>query len=76
MILSLNLKEIVVKNNFDNNVLNTLKNKYKVNISIFDEENYNKIVELNEQGALTDDALKKIAKDRNVNKNEIYMKFI
>ena len=38
MILSLNLKEIVVKNNFDNNVLNTLKNKYKVNISIFDEE--------------------------------------
>ena len=38
LILSLNLKEIVVKNNFDNNVLNTLKNKYKVNISIFDEE--------------------------------------
>lgn len=38
LILSLNLKEIVVKNNFDNNVLNILKNKYKVNISIFDEE--------------------------------------
>lgn len=38
LILSLNLKEIVVKNNFDNNILNTLKNKYKVNISIFDEE--------------------------------------
>ena len=38
LILSLNLKEIVVKNNFDNNVLNTLKNKYKVNISIFNEE--------------------------------------
>ena len=38
LILSLNLKEIVVKNNFDNNVLNTLKNKYKVDISIFDEE--------------------------------------
>ena len=38
LILSLNLKEIVVKNNFDNNVLTTLKNKYKVNISIFDEE--------------------------------------
>ena len=38
LILLLNLKEIVVKNNFDNNVLNTLKNKYKVNISIFDEE--------------------------------------
>ena len=35
-------------------------------LSIFDEENYDKIVELNEQGALTDDALKKIAKDSEI----------
>lgn len=35
-------------------------------LSIFDEESYNKIVELNEQGALTDDALKNIAQDSEV----------
>ena len=35
-------------------------------LSIFDEESYNKIVELNEQGALTDDALKNIAQDSKV----------
>ena len=35
-------------------------------LSIFDEENYDKIVELNEQGALTDDALKKMAQDSEV----------
>ena len=35
-------------------------------LSIFDEENYDKIVELNEQGILTDNTLKKIAKDSEV----------
>lgn len=35
-------------------------------LSIFDEESYDKIVELNEQGALTDDALKNIAQDSEV----------
>ena len=35
-------------------------------LSIFDEESYNKIAELNEQGALTDDALKNIAQDSEV----------
>ena len=37
-ILSLGLNEIVVKDSFDKNILSTLKNKYKLNISIFDEE--------------------------------------
>ena len=35
-------------------------------LSIFDEENYDKIVELNEQGRLTDNTLKKIAQDSEV----------
>lgn len=35
-------------------------------LSIFDEENYDKIVELNEQGILTDNTLKKIAQDSKV----------
>ena len=35
-------------------------------LSIFDEENYDKIVELNEQGILTDNTLKKIAQDSEV----------
>lgn len=35
-------------------------------LSIFDEESYNKIVRLNEQGILTDNTLKKIAKDSKV----------
>ena len=39
-VLSLELREIIVKSTFDKNVLNTLKNKYKLNTSIFDiEEN-------------------------------------
>ena len=39
-VLSLELREIVVKSTFDKNILNTLKNKYKLNTSIFDlEEN-------------------------------------
>ena len=35
-ILSLGLNEIIVKNEFDKNLLNILKNKYKKNISIYD----------------------------------------
>jgi len=37
-ILSLGLNEIVVKSDFDKNILDILKNKYKINVSIFDEE--------------------------------------
>lgn len=36
-ILSLNLKEIIVRNGFNINVNNILKSKYKVNINIYDE---------------------------------------
>ena len=35
-ILSLGLNEMIVKNEFDKNLLNILKNKYKKNISIYD----------------------------------------
>lgn len=37
-ILNLNLKEVVLKNNFDLELLNLLRNSYGINISISDEE--------------------------------------
>ena len=37
-VLSLGLNEIVLKSDFDKNIVNILKNKYKLNISIFDDE--------------------------------------
>jgi len=37
-ILSLNLNEVIVKSSFDKTIVNTLKNKYKINVSIFDDE--------------------------------------
>ena len=37
-ILNLNLKEVVLKNNFDLEILNMLRNTYGINISISDEE--------------------------------------
>lgn len=35
-VLSLEIKELIVNNNFNINVLNILKNKYKININIYD----------------------------------------
>ena len=37
-VLSLGLNEIVLKNDFNKNIVSILKNKYKLNISIFNEE--------------------------------------
>ena len=37
-VLSLSLNEIVVKSNFDKNIIDILKNKHRLNISIFDED--------------------------------------
>ena len=37
-VLSLSLNEIVVKSNFDKNIIDVLKNKHRLNISIFDED--------------------------------------
>ncbi|MBQ6282072.1 MAG: DNA mismatch repair protein MutS [Bacilli bacterium] len=37
-VLSLGLNEIVLKSDFNKNIVSILKNKYKLNISIFDEE--------------------------------------
>lgn len=36
-ILNLNLKEVIIKNNFNLEILNTIKNNYGINISICDE---------------------------------------
>ena len=45
-VINLNLKEIIIKNNFDLNLLNILKNIYNINITIIDNiyEGNNKIV--------------------------------
>ena len=37
-LLSLHLNEIIVKNSIDKHIVNTLKNTYKLNVSIYDEE--------------------------------------
>jgi len=37
-ILSIGLNEVVVKSTFDKTITNVLKNKYKINVSIFDKE--------------------------------------
>ncbi|MDD4407034.1 MAG: DNA mismatch repair protein MutS [Bacilli bacterium] len=45
-VINLNLKEIIIKNNFDLDILNILKNNYNINITIIDNiyEANNKIV--------------------------------
>ncbi len=40
-ILNINLKEVLIKNDFDLSLLNSLKNNYNINITISDKELYN-----------------------------------